>query len=130
MEPRRSTHDRPNGSVRGPGSCDRTRRRWQHRRPDHRAPAGLGPDGHAAHGRTCSLRPRPIRSRTWPRRHDAIGTLPTIDGVPMNEPLIRLTDVNKSFGAHHVLRGISLEVAKSEVLVIIGPSGGGKSTLL
>jgi ABC-type polar amino acid transport system ATPase subunit len=48
----------------------------------------------------------------------------------MTESLIRLHDINKSFGTHHVLRGISLEVAKSEVLVIIGPSGGGKSTLL
>jgi ABC-type polar amino acid transport system ATPase subunit len=46
------------------------------------------------------------------------------------DPLIRLTDIHKSYGAHHVLRGISLEVGKSEVLVIIGPSGGGKSTLL
>jgi ABC-type polar amino acid transport system ATPase subunit len=48
----------------------------------------------------------------------------------MNEPLIRLTDIHKSYGTNHVLRGISLEVGKSEVLVIIGPSGGGKSTLL
>ena len=48
----------------------------------------------------------------------------------MHEPLIRLTDIHKSYGANHVLRGISLEVEKSEVLVIIGPSGGGKSTLL
>ena len=35
----------------------------------------------------------------------------------MNEPLIRLTDIHKSYGANHVLRGISLEVEKSEVLI-------------
>ena len=46
------------------------------------------------------------------------------------EPLIRLTDIHKSYDAHHVLKGVSLEVGRSEVVVIIGPSGGGKSTLL
>jgi polar amino acid transport system ATP-binding protein len=40
-------------------------------------------------------------------------------------PHIRLTDIHKSFGSHEVLKGISLEVMRSEVVVIIGPSGGG-----
>ena len=48
----------------------------------------------------------------------------------MNEPLIRLTDIHKSYGANHVLRGISLEVEKSEVLVIIGPSEPDKADAL
>jgi ABC-type polar amino acid transport system ATPase subunit len=52
---------------------------------------------------------------------------PPADGA---EPLIRLTGIHKSYGTHEVLRGISLEVMRSEVVVIIGPSGGGKSTLL
>jgi polar amino acid transport system ATP-binding protein len=44
--------------------------------------------------------------------------------------MIELRDVHKSFGAHHVLRGISASVAKGEVVCIIGPSGSGKSTIL
>jgi ABC-type polar amino acid transport system ATPase subunit len=44
--------------------------------------------------------------------------------------VIRLENVNKSFGSLHVLHSISLEVQKGEVVCIIGPSGGGKSTLL
>jgi polar amino acid transport system ATP-binding protein len=44
--------------------------------------------------------------------------------------MVRSEAVHKSFGRLHVLRGISLEVAPSEVLCIIGPSGSGKSTFL
>ena len=46
------------------------------------------------------------------------------------DAVVRLEDVNKSFGDNHVLRGIDLEVHQGEVLTIIGPSGSGKSTLL
>jgi ABC-type polar amino acid transport system ATPase subunit len=45
-------------------------------------------------------------------------------------PVLRLEGIRKSFGDNLVLDGIDLEVAPSEVLVIIGPSGSGKSTLL
>ena len=44
-------------------------------------------------------------------------------------PIIELRNVNKHFGALHVLKDISLQVKKGEVVVIIGPSGSGKSTL-
>lgn len=47
-----------------------------------------------------------------------------------SEPVVTLTDLHKSFGDNHVLRGINLEVTRGEVVCIIGPSGSGKSTLL
>jgi polar amino acid transport system ATP-binding protein len=45
-------------------------------------------------------------------------------------PLLCIRAVEKSFGETHVLRGIDLDVARGEVVTIIGPSGGGKTTLL
>lgn len=45
-------------------------------------------------------------------------------------PVVRLDNVHKRFGDVDVLRGVSLEVSQGETLAIIGPSGGGKSTLL
>jgi ABC-type polar amino acid transport system ATPase subunit len=49
---------------------------------------------------------------------------------PTPEPLIRLEGIHKWFGDNHVLRGVDLWLEPGEVQVIIGPSGGGKSTLL
>jgi len=45
-------------------------------------------------------------------------------------PMVRAEGVHKRFGRLEVLRGIDLEVARQEVMCIIGPSGSGKSTLL
>jgi len=47
-----------------------------------------------------------------------------------DQPLVSLKDVHKTFGAFTVLKGISMEVMKGEVICIIGPSGSGKSTFL
>lgn len=44
--------------------------------------------------------------------------------------MIRVDNLHKKFGNLEVLKGVSLEVKKGEVLVIIGPSGSGKSTIL
>ena len=52
------------------------------------------------------------------------------DDSPAPEPIIRITGLNKWFGALHVLRDIDLEVARQERIVICGPSGSGKSTLI
>ncbi|MFZ3473346.1 amino acid ABC transporter ATP-binding protein [Streptomyces sp. 4.24] len=43
--------------------------------------------------------------------------------------LVVLNNVNKHFGALHVLQDIDLSIARGEVVVVIGPSGSGKSTL-
>jgi phospholipid/cholesterol/gamma-HCH transport system ATP-binding protein len=45
-------------------------------------------------------------------------------------PGIRVEGLRKRFGAQEVLRGVDLEVAPSELMVVIGRSGGGKSVLL
>ena len=44
--------------------------------------------------------------------------------------LLEIKSVSKSFGELHVLKDVNLNVAKGEVVCIIGPSGSGKSTLL
>ena len=47
-----------------------------------------------------------------------------------NDPLIRISNVNKFFGDFQALKNINLEVYKGERIVICGPSGSGKSTLI
>ena len=42
----------------------------------------------------------------------------------------KIRDLNKSFGTHHVLKGIDLDVKKDSSLVILGGSGSGKSVLI
>ncbi|MBP8863590.1 MAG: amino acid ABC transporter ATP-binding protein [Anaerolineae bacterium] len=44
--------------------------------------------------------------------------------------MIRVEDLHKSYGPTQVLKGVSLEIHEGEVLVVIGPSGTGKSTML
>ncbi len=51
----------------------------------------------------------------------------------MSEPtanILTAQDLEKSYGATRVLRGVSLQAARGEILGIMGPSGSGKSTLL
>lgn len=47
-----------------------------------------------------------------------------------DQPIISIQNVRKSFGALEVLKGVSLDVMKGELICLIGPSGSGKSTLI
>ncbi len=49
---------------------------------------------------------------------------------PQGEPVVELIGVHKWFGVFHVLRDINMTVRRGERIVICGPSGGGKSTLI
>ncbi len=50
--------------------------------------------------------------------------------VPLGDVVLEATDIEKFFGAHHVLRGMSLAVRKHETVMLIGRSGSGKTTFL
>lgn len=56
---------------------------------------------------------------------DRVSKSPSYD-----EPIVSLREVHKSYGSLEVLKGISFDVSKGEVICIIGPSGSGKSTLI
>ena len=61
-------------------------------------------------------------------RRDAASD-PDAESSGLGGPLVVLKQVDKHFGALHVLRDINLSVRKGEVVVVLGPSGSGKSTL-
>ena len=48
----------------------------------------------------------------------------------MTEAALKVVDLHKSFGAHEVIKGVSLEAQKGDVIAILGASGSGKSTFL
>jgi len=47
-----------------------------------------------------------------------------------DQPMVSVKDLHKSFGDLEVLKGVSFDVMKGEVICIIGPSGSGKSTII
>lgn len=47
-----------------------------------------------------------------------------------DQPIVSIHNVHKSFGELEVLKGVSINIMKGEVICIIGPSGSGKSTLI
>jgi polar amino acid transport system ATP-binding protein len=57
---------------------------------------------------------------------EAIGGAPATAG----DLVVQATDVEKYFGDHQVLKGVSLTVKRGEVVVIVGPSGSGKTTFI
>ena len=44
--------------------------------------------------------------------------------------MLKINNIKKKFGSTEVLKGVNLEIAKGEILVVVGNSGGGKTTLL
>lgn len=50
--------------------------------------------------------------------------------TPGEAPVVDLTDVHKSFGRQHVLRGVNLRVPKGKITTLIGGSGSGKSVIM
>ncbi len=70
----------------------------------------------------------PVSASTREKQGESMKTSAT---APGEQPTILTLDrVGKSFGNLRVLKGIDLQVRRSEVVCLIGPSGSGKSTLL
>jgi polar amino acid transport system ATP-binding protein len=69
-----------------------------------------------------------VSSRTSPPSTDTTAGAVATDPRPRTILLAR--DVRKRFGANEVLRGVSLQVQRGEVICMIGPSGSGKTTFL
>ncbi len=61
---------------------------------------------------------------------NASDTITAAKAAGYEEPMIRTVGLAKSFGKLEVLRGVDEQVARGEVVSVIGPSGGGKSTFL
>ena len=53
-----------------------------------------------------------------------------MEKAPRDDVVLKISDLKKSFGDLQVLRGISIDVCRHDVVGLIGPSGSGKSTLL
>ncbi|WP_043455860.1 amino acid ABC transporter ATP-binding protein [Streptomyces fulvoviolaceus] len=60
----------------------------------------------------------------------ATTSVPDGTDTPTADPIVRIIDLHKSFGPVEVLKGVDLEVHRGQVVVILGRSGSGKSTML
>lgn len=57
-------------------------------------------------------------------------TINTIDTEIDTDSILKISNLNVSAGAHHILKDINLKIPKNKVTVLLGPSGCGKTTLL
>src|SRR5262249_50184339 len=80
------------------------------------------PRHHARGRRLVGAHPLP---GLLPRRHSVAG-----DGEMSDPVQVRVRGLHKSFGTHHVLKGIDLDVDRGKINMIIGGSGQGKSVLM
>ncbi len=94
-----------------------------------RPPAGVGSGGRFPPMRTgVRISPLPDGDCITPSLDWAVESAHSKQGAPLRA--VETRELTKAFGPVHALRGVTLEVAEGESLVVFGPNGAGKTTLL
>src|SRR6202044_2169001 len=103
----------------------RARRRAGHGHVSTHSRPRLRPDHREWNARPGQRRPR--RDRRLPRRTVSESASPVGSPVPA---ILELRDIRAGYGPIEVVHGVSLQVAAGSVMALLGPNGGGKTTLL